>query len=70
MPTRVDVDTGAIRHQPIGTKSEVVTEDGWVVTAHRDHRRRLDPEQQDRRDDRTDLRGGRRGQASWSAATG
>ena len=58
----VDVATGTIRHQPIGTKTEAVAA-GWLGSAgsHRDHSRCLDTEQQGGRDDRANQRGGRGG---------
>ena len=57
----VDPAAGTIRHQPIGTKHEV-TSAGWLGDGrdHRHHRRRLDAQQQGRRDDRSHLRAGRR----------
>ena len=57
----VDPGTGTIRHQPIGTKREDVTAGLARRRADRRHHgRRLDAEQQGRRDDRARLRPGRR----------
>ena len=57
----VDPPAGTIRHQPIGTKHEVTSPRlARGRPRHRHHRRRLDAQQQGRRDDRSHLRAGRR----------
>ena len=59
----VDPSSGTIRHQPVGQKARRSRLPGWLGAAQRIGitAGRLDPQQQDRRDDRADRGDGRAG---------